>query len=299
MALRAQGLACLLLVGLVARTQAAGIVSTLSMHQHHRPERLRLRGGGLFGREDTNKGEGDAVLASKHENESWMMRSGSHSMLDNSTVQEPGLREALTNQSTSSAVPKPSTAASASESAEFAKRAKEQAATRDALNEGTECRVKAALKALDENAESYEEFKRHNVVLVASEHASYAKTGGLADVIDKLSLALALRGHRVMTVIPMYGDYEGAVPTGIHRGFGLFGGGHTVQYFHKWVPLGTDRWGNETGVDHVFVDHPCFRCVCVCVCARARACDHVCCRPLVFQARSTVKRSMKSRENGD
>lgn len=118
------------------------------------------------------KGSGAAVLASSYENESSVIRSASHSVPNNSTVYEPGLGEVLTKQSTSSAAPKPAAAASASESAEFAKRAKEQAATRDALNEGMECRVKAALKALDENTESYEDFKRYNVVLVASEHAS-------------------------------------------------------------------------------------------------------------------------------
>jgi len=259
MALRTNMLACLLL-GLFVSSQAAGVAGLrqLPTRGRQRPDAsLRLRGGGMFGREKVKSD--DAVLASKDENESWVMRSVSHSVLDNSTVQEPGLGDALANHSTSTAVPKPGAKVSASESAEFAKKAKDQATTRDALNEGTECRVQAALQALGENAESYEDFKRYNVVLVASEHASYAKTGGLADVVDKLSLALALRGHRVMTVIPMYGDYEGAMPTGIHRGFGLFGGGHTVQYFHKWVPLGTDRWGNETGVDNVFVDHPCFR----------------------------------------
>jgi len=54
-------------------------------------------------------------------------------------------------------------------------------------------------------------------------------------------------------------NHSGVVPTGIRRGFGLFGQGHTVEYFHKWLPLGPDRWGNESGVDHVFVQHPCYR----------------------------------------
>ena len=27
----------------------------------------------------------------------------------------------------------------------------------------------------------------------------------------------------------------------------------------QWLPLGKDRWGNETGVDQIFVEHPCFK----------------------------------------
>jgi glycogen synthase len=41
-------------------------------------------------------------------------------------------------------------------------------------------------------------------------------------------------------------------------GAGLWGGGHEVQYWHKWEPAGVDANGNETGVDRVFVDQHCF-----------------------------------------
>jgi len=119
-----------------------------------------------------------------------------------------------------------------------------------------EDRVTAALDALEEGAEPE---KKLSVVLVSSEVARFAKTGGLADVADKLAEALAKRGHRVMTVMPMYGQYDGAVPTGVCREFNLWGGKHGVQYHHKWEANGVDANGNETGVDRVFVDHPCFR----------------------------------------
>ena len=259
----------LAVLSLATSSQAASIAGSIGgrsteglIRDHTRkPEILRLRGGVVEAEPSAAKGS----TKSKDDQNAWFMRSSSYSVLDESKVKEPGL-DAIdaSNSPTTNATevlaaahlaPVPSLAATETETEEFAKKAKEKSSTRSA---GTECRVKAALEALDENAEKYEDFKRHNVVLVASEHAAYAKTGGLADVVDKLSLALALRGHRVMTIIPMYGSYEGAVPTGIHRGFGLFGQGHTIQYFHKWHPLGKDRWGNDTGVDHVFVDHPCF-----------------------------------------
>jgi len=45
-----------------------------------------------------------------------------------------------------------------------------------------------------------EEDKRFRVVIVTSELAPYSKSGGLADVCSKLSVALSQMGHRVMTV---------------------------------------------------------------------------------------------------
>lgn len=57
-------------------------------------------------------------------------------------------------------------------------------------------------------------------MLICGDGDRYAKSGGLADVTDKLSVALAKRGHRVMTIMPMYGNYDGVVCTGVNRGFG-------------------------------------------------------------------------------
>lgn len=45
---------------------------------------------------------------------------------------------------------------------------------------------------------------RLNVLFVASECVPFAKTGGLADVVGALPLALASRGHDVRVVIPLY-----------------------------------------------------------------------------------------------
>jgi hypothetical protein len=46
--------------------------------------------------------------------------------------------------------------------------------------------------------------KRYNVVIASSEVSPYSKSGGLADVAAKLSVALSQLGHRVMTVAPSY-----------------------------------------------------------------------------------------------
>ena len=42
------------------------------------------------------------------------------------------------------------------------------------------------------------------IVIVSSEISPFSKSGGLADVSDKLAVALARLGHRVMTVAPLY-----------------------------------------------------------------------------------------------
>ena len=42
------------------------------------------------------------------------------------------------------------------------------------------------------------------ILMVTSEAVPYAKTGGLADVVSALSLALAKQGHDVRIVIPRY-----------------------------------------------------------------------------------------------
>ncbi|MFI5254790.1 MAG: glycogen synthase [Candidatus Limnocylindrales bacterium] len=43
-----------------------------------------------------------------------------------------------------------------------------------------------------------------HIVMVASECEPFAKTGGLADVVDALARALGARGHRVDVVLPFY-----------------------------------------------------------------------------------------------
>jgi starch synthase len=97
------------------------------------------------------------------------------------------------------------------------------------------------------------EAERLNVVIVSSEISPYSKSGGLADVADKLAAALAKIGHRVMTVAPLYKNYAGVEPTGVKRTFGLWDAGHTVEYCH-----GYEQVDKSKGVDHIFVKHGSF-----------------------------------------
>lgn len=83
------------------------------------------------------------------------------------------------------------------------------------------------------------------VVIVASEVAPWAKTGGLGDVCGALPRALAARGHTVLTVCPRYKDHPDAWDTGVRARIHLFGMFHDVRYFRAVVD----------GVQHLFVDH--------------------------------------------
>ncbi|KAJ9562224.1 hypothetical protein OSB04_007384 [Centaurea solstitialis] len=82
-----------------------------------------------------------------------------------------------------------------------------------------------------------------NVILVASECAPWSKTGGLGDVAGALPKALAQRGHRVMVVVPRYGDYIEPQDTGIRRRYNVGGEEVEVQYFQTYID----------GVDFVFI----------------------------------------------
>ncbi|OEL35200.1 Soluble starch synthase 2-2, chloroplastic/amyloplastic [Dichanthelium oligosanthes] len=88
-----------------------------------------------------------------------------------------------------------------------------------------------------------------NVVVVASECAPFCKTGGLGDVVGALPKALARRGHRVMVVIPRYGEYAEARDLGVRRRYRIAGQDSEVTYFHSYID----------GVDYVFIDAPPFR----------------------------------------
>eukprot|EP00775_Hariotina_reticulata_P012719 gene12719-12849_t len=52
------------------------------------------------------------------------------------------------------------------------------------------------------------------VVFVTTEVAPWSKVGGLGDVMSALPAALAARGHRVMTVAPLYDNYSDVRDTG-------------------------------------------------------------------------------------
>ncbi|NP_001288582.1 soluble starch synthase 2-3, chloroplastic/amyloplastic [Zea mays] len=88
-----------------------------------------------------------------------------------------------------------------------------------------------------------------NVIVVAAECSPWCKTGGLGDVVGALPKALARRGHRVMVVVPRYGDYVEAFDMGIRKYYKAAGQDLEVNYFHAFID----------GVDFVFIDAPLFR----------------------------------------
>lgn len=87
------------------------------------------------------------------------------------------------------------------------------------------------------------------IVQVSAEITPWSKTGGLGDVSGALPLALAARGHRIVTVAPRYREYADAWDTGVRAQIHLFGHTHEVRYFH----------GESGGVHHLFIDHPSYR----------------------------------------
>ncbi|KAL5981197.1 hypothetical protein ACLOJK_029118 [Asimina triloba] len=65
-----------------------------------------------------------------------------------------------------------------------------------------------------------------NVILVAAECAPWSKTGGLGDVAGALPKFLARRGHRVMVVVPRYGEYQEGQHLGVYKQYKVDGQDH-------------------------------------------------------------------------
>lgn len=98
---------------------------------------------------------------------------------------------------------------------------------------------------------------RLHVLMVASEVAPFAKTGGLADVLAGLPRALARLGHRVTIVLPRYRSIEGSAIGASAIGLS------SAPALEATVELGSVRHhvkflvhGEGTPVRTVFVDCP-------------------------------------------
>jgi len=103
------------------------------------------------------------------------------------------------------------------------------------------------------------------ILMAASEAVPYAKTGGLADMVSALSLALARRGHEVRIVLPRYYGInknelglealEG--PMGVHIG----GGEEWSEVYHGILPgssgvkPGKKKAAGNNPVNVYFIDH--------------------------------------------
>ncbi|RAL47117.1 unnamed protein product [Cuscuta campestris] len=88
-----------------------------------------------------------------------------------------------------------------------------------------------------------------NIILVSAECAPWSKTGGLGDVAGALPKALARRGHRVMVVTPLYGNYGEPQHAGVRKMYKVDGQDMEVNYFQAYID----------GVDFVFIDSPILR----------------------------------------
>lgn len=88
------------------------------------------------------------------------------------------------------------------------------------------------------------------VMMVASESAPFAKTGGLADVLGALPAALVRQGHSASVVLP---KYRGVHPTGLQK---------VLDDMPVWINNfrhRTDIWALERdGVRYYFVEAPWF-----------------------------------------
>lgn len=83
-----------------------------------------------------------------------------------------------------------------------------------------------------------------SIVFVSAEVGPWSKTGGLGDVVGGLPIALAQRGHNVLTIAPRYDQYADAWDTSVTRHID----GQEVRYFHT----------KKNGVDRVWIDNDAF-----------------------------------------
>ena len=92
------------------------------------------------------------------------------------------------------------------------------------------------------------------ILLASSEVHPYSKTGGLADMVGALALALAEDGHQVGVVTPLY--------RGIRERFPRI----RKMDWHMDLPLGTAHWcrrkfgrpSREPGITIYFINQPHF-----------------------------------------
>jgi starch synthase len=89
-----------------------------------------------------------------------------------------------------------------------------------------------------------------DVLFLSSEVAPWSKTGGLGDVAGALPKALALRGHRVRVVTPLYADVD-------RRPLEAWGSPLTLEFPFGAIEVRAHRQ-RATGVEVMFIDVPSF-----------------------------------------
>lgn len=87
------------------------------------------------------------------------------------------------------------------------------------------------------------------ILMVSSEAAPFAKTGGLADVLGALPKALVAQGEEVGVVLPLYesGNYPSNLSTAYHDMYVWLGSNSRIVHI---------RGHQQNGVQYFFVDEP-------------------------------------------
>ena len=89
------------------------------------------------------------------------------------------------------------------------------------------------------------------IAFAASEGVPFSKTGGLADVVGALPLALAALGHQVSVYLPRYRQTKLTDPKTVARSI-------TVPFDDQYRFCSVLDGGSNAGVRYYFVDYPAF-----------------------------------------
>jgi starch synthase len=89
------------------------------------------------------------------------------------------------------------------------------------------------------------------IAFAASEGVPFSKTGGLADVVGALPLALAAQGHQVSVYLPRYRQTKLADPKTMARSI-------TVPFDDRYRFCSVLDGGSNGGVHYYFVEYPAF-----------------------------------------
>jgi len=90
------------------------------------------------------------------------------------------------------------------------------------------------------------------IVFAASEAAPFAKTGGLADVVDALPREVARQGHQVSVFLPLYSSVRSHIDKEIKYAVRSI----TIPFPHGNRFAGIVNGGSREGVQYYFVDCP-------------------------------------------
>ena len=88
------------------------------------------------------------------------------------------------------------------------------------------------------------------ILMVSAEAAPFAKTGGLADAVSALSIALSKLGHDVRIVMPRYYKIDRAKLTKLEGPMGV-----PCGYTEEWTAVYTTNMPGAEKLPVYFIDH--------------------------------------------